>query len=436
MSMISSVQEKLLNSVDEHFLSYYEAWERSRIAFTRSTFSSERRMAQEAIISQFQQYGVEPLLFGTDHPLLYGERSQDTFSTLLLYYSYAMGASPLQQAELLAACTAALDIYQHAIGSPPINIKWLFDSGTEGAIGESELWRLLEEHRELLRADGCLWWGAGSTDDTPPFLALGSKGFLCVELAVQTTSTPFHSRYGAILPNAAWRLTWALSSLKSPGEEVLIEGFYDTLTPAEDDEIELISALPDKRLALQQDSQHLLMGLQGMQLNYALLLTPTCTINGMNSGSIAQVQPFHRAYTHAVMPFQAKALVDFHLVPGQEPADILSKLQHHLQTQGFQDVQTHLIYESLPTRTPLNDPFVQTVLSAATTTYGPALRLLPLIDANHSLAPFRQVLGLPVVLTATGCSAHEYGQRDQFVAYVKLITLLIEELGNYATDRK
>jgi acetylornithine deacetylase/succinyl-diaminopimelate desuccinylase-like protein len=264
---------------------------------------------------------------------------------------------------------------------------------------------------------------------------LGSKGLLCVELAVQTASTPLHSRYGAILPNASWRLTWALSSLKSPGEEVLIEGFYDTLTTDEDDEIELIAALPDRRLALQRDAEHLLLGLQGTQLNYALLLTPTCTINAMNSGSIAQAQPSYRAYTNTIMPFQAKAQVDFHLVPGQQPDDIFSKLQHHLQTQGFQDVHAHLIYESLPTRTPLNDPFIQTVLSAATTAYGPRLHILPLTDANYPLAPFRQILGLPIALTSMGSLAHEYEQKEQFVAYVKLIILLIEELANHAIDR-
>src|SRR2546430_1112417 len=243
MSMLSSVQKKLLNDVDEHFLSYYEAWERSHMALTHSTVSSERTVAQQIIISQLRQYGIEPQLLGADHPLLYGERHKDAFSTLLFYYAYDRTASPLQQAEALAGCMAALDLYQQVTSSLPINIKWLFDSGTEVASSEAELERLFTEHRELLQADGCLWWAAVSTVSTLPFLALGSKGLLCAELTVQALSTPSSSRYGAILPNAAWRLTWALSSLKSPGEEVLIEGFYETLTSAEDNEIELISAL-------------------------------------------------------------------------------------------------------------------------------------------------------------------------------------------------
>ncbi len=432
MSMLSPVQKKLLNGVDEHFLSYYESWKRSHTALTHSTVSSERRIAREAIISQFQQYEIELQRLGGEHLLFYGERHEDAFSTLLFYYAYDRAASPLQQAEALAGCLAALDLYQQATGSIPINIKWLFDGGTEVAISEAELEHLFTEHRELLQADGCLWWTAKSTVSTSPFLALGSKGLLCVELTVQALSTASSSRYGAILPNAAWRLTWALSSLKSPGEEVLIEGFYETLEPAEDDEIELISALVDSLLVPQQEADSMLLGLRGIQLNYALLLTPTCTINAMHSGTIAPAQPPYRAYTNTILPAQAKAQVDFHLVPGQQPHDILSKLEHHLQTQGFQDIQTHLLYKSLPARTLMSDSFARHVVQAAIAVYGSALPILPLTDTSYPLAPFRQVLGLPVVLVGLG---NEDRHRDNFITSMKLITLLIEELANHAVDR-
>src|SRR5947209_5524508 len=147
MSMVSPVQEKLLNYADEHLLSYYEVWQRSSMAFTRSTVPLKRTSIQEAIISQLQHHGVEPQLLSGDHPLLYGERCKGAFSTLLFYYAYDMAVSPTQQAEALAACVAALDIYQRVTGSLPINIKWLFDGGSEAAIGESELERLLAEQR-------------------------------------------------------------------------------------------------------------------------------------------------------------------------------------------------------------------------------------------------------------------------------------------------
>ena len=38
------------------------------------------------------------------------------------------------------------------------------------------------------------------------------------------------------------------------------------------------------------------------------------------------------------MPAKASAKLDFRLVPGQDPYDILAKLQVHLETHGFEDV--------------------------------------------------------------------------------------------------
>jgi hypothetical protein len=433
--MISSVQEQLLKHADEYLPSYYEKLARSWMPSARSIFSSERTSALEAILSQFQQHGIEAQFLGRDHPLLYGERYTGAVFTLLLFYSYDMSLSPTWQAEALAACIAALTISQHVTGSFPVNIKWLFDCGTGGAISEAELHRLLEEYRELLPADGCLWYGAGLTAITTPVLALGSKGLLCIELEVQMTSPPFHSSYGAILPNAAWRLAWALNSLKSPHEEVLIEGFYDTLRPVEDDEIECISALPEPGPRAQQGStEHRLFGLQGVQLNYALLLTPTCTINAINSGSMVSGQLPHTAYSNTVIPAQAKAQVDFHLVPGQEPGDIFSKLQHHLQAQDFQDVQARLIYGSLPAHTPLHDPFVQLARRATAVAYGQDPYLIPLIEKSYPLAPLRQVLDTPVILTGMGHSAFEGQPSDDqcqnFARHTKFITLLLEEMRN------
>jgi acetylornithine deacetylase/succinyl-diaminopimelate desuccinylase-like protein len=432
--MIPSLQEQLLKHADEYLPSYYEQLARSCMPSTPPTLS-ERNSALEAILSQFQRHGIEAQFLGRDHPLLYGERYTGAVFTLLLYYSYDMSLFPTWQAEALAACIAALDISQHVTGSFPVNIKWLFESGTTGAISQAELHRLLEEYRELLTIDGCLCYGAGLTELPTQVLALGSKGLLCVELEAQMTSSPFHSSYGAIVPNAAWRLAWALNSLKSPREEVLIEGFYDTLRPVEDDEIESISTLPEQRpQAPQGSTEHLLFGLHGVQLNYALLLTPTCTINAISSGSIVPRQLPHTAYTNTVIPAQAKAQVDFHLVPDQEPGDIFSKLQQHLQTQDFQDVQARLIYGSLPAWTPIHDPFVQLARRATTIAYGQEPYLIPLIEKSYPLAPLRQVLDTPIILTGMGHSAFEKqssnDHRQNFTRHTKFILLLFEAMRN------
>ena len=40
-----------------------------------------------------------------------------------------------------------------------------------------------------------------------------------------------HSSMGTVVPNPAWRLVWALASLKDMEEDIHIEGFYDMVSP-------------------------------------------------------------------------------------------------------------------------------------------------------------------------------------------------------------
>ena len=61
-----------------------------------------------------------------------------------------------------------------------------------------------------------------------------------------TATVDVHSGLGgSILPNAAWRLTWALASLKGPDERIRIPGHYDSVRPPTARDRELMAALPD-----------------------------------------------------------------------------------------------------------------------------------------------------------------------------------------------
>lgn len=57
-------------------------------------------------------------------------------------------------------------------------------------------------------------------------ITLGVRGLLYVDLSVETLPADAHSGLVNLLPNAPWRLVWALASLKDAGERVLIPGFY------------------------------------------------------------------------------------------------------------------------------------------------------------------------------------------------------------------
>jgi hypothetical protein len=256
--MVQSVQKRLFQRIDDHLSSYLTT---GRDLIARAMRSGP---SNNALMLHVQQLGAETQLWGDEPPFLYAYLQAGAPRTLLFYHSYS--AQSPGTLTFLAATTAAIAAYQQSIGPLPVNIKWLFAS--EEMRDDTSIVHIMEQHREELQANGCLfpvqeWVGAAQ-----PSLALGIKGKLCVELEIEATFHSIASQHGGIVPNAAWRLLWALSSLKNAQEEILIEGFYDTLTPLEDDAIAPLYSLPDSAALLCQrwGLQQLLFGLSGFQL--------------------------------------------------------------------------------------------------------------------------------------------------------------------------
>jgi acetylornithine deacetylase/succinyl-diaminopimelate desuccinylase-like protein len=225
-----------------------------------------------------------------------------------------------------------------------------------------------------------------------------------------------------------------LNSLKDDREEILIEGFYDTLAPIEDDALTSLYTLPDTApmLARQWGMKHLLLGLQGFQMHYAHLLTPTCTINFITGGDETNSIP--EPSFPLQIPSQARAQIDFYLVPGQEPDDVFARLQRHLHNQGFSDIEAHLRYRCPPAYTPLADSFVQLVCNATIRAYGHEPLILPIQPESHPLSLLQHVTGMPMLITASGIarsSSHQWNRHtvaSSLIRGLKQTTLILNAL--------
>ncbi len=423
--MVSSVQDKLLQYVDEHLPSYLEEWEYFCTQITSSTQHSIIHRPQEALITRLQHRGMNIQLLGEDESIIYAELNTGAPRTLLLYTYYNDSSTDLRHLDTIIAYLATFDVCRQVLGSLPVNIKWLL--GGKDSMDDLSIGKLFEQHRELLNADGCIWDSTTLLDvgdNEMPFIALGTKGYLSVEMEVQTAPINIHSMHGAILPNAAWRLTWALNKLKDAREEILIEDFYSTVSSATDDEIALIYSLPDgaASLAKRWGMNELLLGLQGFQLHYAHLLTPACILNSMSSGSRAT----DICESEMALPTQASARVDFYLVPDQDPHDIYLKLQSHLQVHGFQDIKVRKLYAFQPVRTSIHDPFMKLVWYSTTTAYGYEPVLLPLTVGCAPIYTSRPAFPMPFVVLTMGKPAVEKFNSSRFAASIKQLALIIE----------
>jgi hypothetical protein len=73
---------------------------------------------------------------------------------------------------------------------------------------------------------------------------LGLRGYCGVEFRVRTANSDAHSGELFNLPNATWRMIWALASIKGPDERVRIPGFYDNVQPPTEAQMRLLKQLP------------------------------------------------------------------------------------------------------------------------------------------------------------------------------------------------
>ncbi len=346
------------------------------------------------------------------HPVVYAEQAGSSPRTLLFYDHYdvqppeplELWSSPpfeltLRDGKLygrgvcdnkgnIAARLAALRAWKEVRGELPCAVKFCIEGDEE--IGSPHMEEFVEERSELLAADACVWEGGGVTWEGIPQLVLGVKGLLYVELEANTVGRDAHSSYGTVLPNAAWRLAWALASIKGPDERVLIDGFYDSVRPATPEERAAVEVMPSEEgeTLRSYGVEEALTGVRGVDYRLRHLFEPTATIDGLTSG-------YEGEGAKTVLPARAMAKMDFRLVPDQHPDDILATLRRHLNSRGFGDITVRRLSAERPARTPVTDPFVEVVRQAVRDIYGREAIIVPSMAGTGPLYPFVATLGLP-----------------------------------------
>lgn len=311
----------------------------------------------------------------------------------------------------------ALDALLAAEGELPCNVKFVVEGEEE--IGSVHLPDFVAEHQEELAADACIWEFGGVDHRDVPMQYLGLRGICYVELSVQTASADVHSGLGgSIFPNAAWRLVWALNSLKGPNEAINLPEFYLPVLPPTARDLELLDQLPEVNQEYRDRYQihAFLKGIEGgLELKKTQVFEPTCTICGLTSG-------YQGAGSKTVLPARASAKVDFRLVPNQTPAQVLDQLREHLDQQGFEDVRIEFLGGGPPARTDPDHPFVDLVVQAAEGIYEEPMALVPLTGGSGPNYAFVKTLGLPVATAGIGypgANAHAPNENIRLDLYSK-----------------
>lgn len=392
------------------------------------------------------------------NPVVYGEvRSKSSAKTLLVYGHYdVQPPEPLEEwvsgpfeakmqgKKIIArgaadsknnvtSCIKAVEAYLKTIGDVPLNVKFIFEGEEE--IGSPHLPSFIEENRERLKADSVVCYDGDLDETGRAEISLGVKGLLYVELRCRKAREDLHSSYAPLVENPAWRLIWALSTIKGPDDRILVKGWYDDVEPFTPAQSRLVGKIPFRaeNLLREWGVKKFLHAKTAREALKRYLTEPTCTVCGFKTGYIGQG-------SKTVLPGSAMLKLDFRLVYNQNPRKQLKLLKQHLRSRGFDDIQVKALGFLEPSRTKPSAPIAKAAAKAAKMVYGTSPVVLPRNPASGPDYVFTKRLGLDSIWTGSGppsaySHAHapnEYTTVDHFLAGIKYIAGIIHSYANIA----
>ncbi len=212
-----------------------------------------------------------------------------------------------------------------------VNLKLLLDGEEER--GSPTVGPLLDEHRGLFDADLLLFCDGPMHQSRRTQLVFGVRGSTTVDVTTYGAIRPLHSgHYGNWAPNPIMQLSYLLTSMRDESGRILVDGYYDDVTPLTELERAAIAAMPDITEALKDElAIHTPEG-DGRRLE-ELIAMPAINARGIVAGGVG---PKGRN----IVLSTATTSLNLRLVPAQTPARVRELIEAHLEKQGF-----HVVHE-------------------------------------------------------------------------------------------
>ena len=413
------------------------------------------RAIAEAVEQSMQRIGIGTRSFrmGSGYPIIYGECGSGPKSFVIYghydvqpvghlnEWSFGPFAATIQDGKLyargaanskadLVARLAAVEAYQKSFGKLPVSLRFLVEG--EDGLGSPSLYRFTNDHADLLQADGCLWdEGYRDTKETP-VVSLGFKGITFLELRAFGARTDLHSKWGAIVPNPAWRLVQALATITSPKGVITIDGFSSYIAPISEEDVEVLKTIELDEVGLKREFRigGWVRSMKGQSLVKEHIFGATCTICGIQTGHTD-------AGAKTVLPSSAMARLDFRLVPDLTGKIVSSLLREHLDVRGFKDIEIIELGSAPLAKSSAKSPVARAVISASKEIYNTAPLIYPM---DPSSGPVGAVCGVgqpptPVASFGTsysGSNPHgpdENIRIDDFVLGMKHIAAILADFA-------
>ncbi len=302
----------------------------------------------------------------------------------------------------IVALLAALDALRARKIPLNVNLKVIFEGEEEA--GSQNLERTMDLHRNLLGGDLLINADGPVHQSGRPLVFFGNRGDIGLDITVYGPARALHSgHYGNWAPNPAMELSRLLASMKDTDGHVLIDGYYDDITPLTAADKKAIAELPANDEELQRE-----LGIArpegGGRKLVELLQEPSLNLRGLRSAYVGD-----RAQN--VVPDQAEASIDARLSKGEDPQRKFEQIAGFIRKQGYyvidreptmEERRTHPLIAKIvneggyrASRTPMDLAVSKKVVEVVEGAAGPAVKM-PTLGGTAPMYIFED-LGLPVI---------------------------------------
>ncbi len=444
-----------LEAVDAYIAAHRDRWLGELTDFCRYPSVAEHPEAMHAaadwLVTRLASAGLRARLFPNPagFPTVFAERAGRSAKTLLFYNHYDIAAytNPLVVegttlpvairdgriynrgvADDKGCCfsrIAAVEAVLRSRGELPVGVKFLIFGKRKP--NDEVLDAVLAAYPEETASDGVVWETGAKDDRDRPTASLGAKGYVYAELRTRALRAAQPSRFN-ILPNAAWDLIWALGTLKDNHERILVEGFYDDVTPPAREDLEAVDDFGTSvgaEMLARTGAREFVLGERGPSAARRWLLEPSCAICGITTG-------YSGTGERLIIPAEASAKVEFRLVANQDPQDIARKVRAHLDRHGYARIDMEVLSHTAPYRTPMANPLVQAARRAARRVYGQDLVIRPTsigMSPKYKFSP-RPTVGLGVEYA--GAQLEEPDEHIRIADWIEGTMMIAAVLEEYA----
>lgn len=226
----------------------------------------------------------------------------------------------------IVALLAAIDALRAKQIPLKVNLKVIFEGEEEA--GSTNLAHTLELNKNLFGADLLITADGPVHQSGRQLVFFGNRGDIGLDITVYGPVRALHSgHYGNWAPNPAMELARLLAAMKDADGRVLIDGYYDDVTPLSDLEKKALEEMPVNDADLERELGIAKPEGAGKKL-MELLQEPSLNIRGLSSAYVGE-------HAQNVVPDKAEASIDARLVKGEDPRKKFEQIAAFIAKQGY-----------------------------------------------------------------------------------------------------